>query len=89
MGDIVFVGDTYETRQEYGFKLVLEKGESISSVYGPSLILDNKQMLEKSKIKYNNLLNKFKRVSNDTEEYWNELWYGAQDENDIIEEYLS
>jgi len=32
-GDIIFLGSTYETRQEYGFRMVLDDGDTLADDY--------------------------------------------------------
>ena len=59
LGDILFVGDTYETRQEYGFYMVTAKGIAVSSeaiVYLPVSNKDLLSRLQSENVKYNTLL---------------------------------
>ena len=60
-GDIIFVGSTSE-RQEGGFKLVLDDGNTLSGVYGPDLPVDDervyKQLIERG-IRYDDIINTF------------------------------
>jgi len=61
-GDIIFVGSTTETRQETGFKIVLDDGNTLSGVYGPDLPVDDervyKQLIERG-IRYDDIINTF------------------------------
>lgn len=81
-GDILFVGSHYESRQEYGFCLVIGKDVKFGD-YGPNLPLKYKSELPHN-IKYYELLQYMK---NNDELYL--LWFGddtyAADE--IIEVY--
>lgn len=56
-GDILFVGSTYQTRQEYGFYLVLD-GKCISSESIFDCILNDKILvkIKQNNIKYEQLL---------------------------------
>ena len=58
IGDILFVGDTYETRQEYGFYMVTAKGIAVSSeaiVYLPGADKNLLNILQAEYVKYNDL----------------------------------
>ena len=81
-GDIIFIGSHYETRQEYGFCLVINK-EIKEGNYGPYLPLKNIKNLPEN-IKYGNILEIMK---NDEDLYL--LWYGDDLSvgDEIIEEY--
>lgn len=73
-GDILFLGSTYQTRQEYGFAIVLP--ESIRPMlfeadeYGPGLPLSFKDALLGMQIQYDDLMEEL------AEEDWIELWFG-------------
>ena len=65
IGDILFVGDTYETRQEYGFYMVTAKGTAVSSeaiVYLPASNKDLLGILQAENVKYNTL---FQQMTDD------------------------
>jgi len=82
-GDIIFVGSTYETRQDYGFGLVIDNN-FILGEYGPYLPLRNKDKLPKD-ITYSLLLEIMKN-----DDYLYSLWYGDMNDSfdDIKEEYV-
>lgn len=79
-GDIIFVGSDYETRQEYGFCLVINK-DFKSGEYGPNLPLKFKNELPLN-IKYGNIL---EYIKNDDDLYL--LWYG--DDNTAGDETIN
>jgi len=83
-GDIIFVGNDYETRQDYGFGLVVDNNKFILDNYGPYLPLRNKDKLPKD-ITYSSLLELMK--NND---YLYSLWYGDSIDSfdEIKEEYI-
>lgn len=55
-GDILFVGSTYETRQEYGFYLVLDgKGINSESILDSILTTKILDELKKNNVKYEKL----------------------------------
>jgi len=65
LGDILFVGDTYETRQEYGFYMVTAKGTAVSSeaiVYLPGADKNLLNILQAENVKYNDL---FQQMTDD------------------------
>jgi len=70
-GDILFVGSSYEGRQQYGFKIVLEDGNVGSGENGYSLPFENfiSKELKEQKIKYSKL---FEEIENwdRNEDYW-------------------
>jgi len=74
-GDILFLGSTYQTRQEYGFAIVLP--ESVRPMlfqggeYGSDLPLDFKDTLLGLKIQYDDLMDEMT-----DDEDWSELWFG-------------
>lgn len=78
-GDILFVGSHYETRQEYGFCLVIGKDVKFGE-YGPNLPLKHKKELPDN-IKYEKLLQDMKK---DNELYL--LWFG--DDNSAADEMI-
>jgi len=82
-GDIIFVGSTYETRQEYGFGLIINDNFVLGE-YGPYLPLRNKDNLPNN-ITYSSLLEIMKN-----DEYLYSLWYGDSNDSfdEIKEEYI-
>lgn len=82
-GDIIFVGSTYDTRQEYGFGIVIENNNFILDNYGPSLPIRYRNKIPKN-ISYSSILN---RMNND--EDLNTLWYGEDMDsyNEVVELY--
>ena len=73
-GDILFLGSTYQTRQEYGFAIVLP--ESVRPMlfqggeYGSGLPLDFKNALDPN-LRYDDLMDEMEK-----DEDWGELWFG-------------
>lgn len=68
-GDILFAGSSYETRQEYGFFLVLKNNNFIHEEYIIDAIINNSKKLPKN-ISYKNLID-------DLDEYHYELFFGG------------
>lgn len=83
-GDILFVGSTYESRQEYGFCIVIGKDVKFGE-YGPKLPLKYKSELPQD-IKYENIL---QHMKSDNDLYV--LWFGDDDSaaDEVIELYKS
>ena len=54
-GDILFVGSTYETRQYYGFYLVLDKSIEAYDHFWEDGVLHNSKLLRKKGVKYQNM----------------------------------
>jgi hypothetical protein len=81
-GDILFVGSDYESRQEYGFCLVIGKDVKFGE-YGPKLPLRYKSELPHN-IKYEKLLQNIKNNEN-----FETLWFGDDysAEDEVIELY--
>jgi len=73
-GDILFAGSTYETRQEYGFYLVLENNDFVHEEYIINTIIDNYKELPKD-INYKNLIDDLKKYH----EYHYLLFFGGND----------
>lgn len=82
-GDILFVGSKYESRQEYGFCLVIDK-DFFQCNYGPNLPIKYKDKLPEN-INYRNLLEFMKN-----DEYLDSLWYGDDmyAYNEILQKYI-
>ena len=59
VGDLLFIGSTYETRQEYGFILILENNKYIGSEDMFFNIPKHKDILKRNNIKYKNLIEDF------------------------------
>ena len=78
-GDIIFIGSHYETRQDYGFGIVINKNLILCD-YGPNLPLKYKNNIPNN-IRYSNLLKQMNEYK-----YWDLLWYG--DEMDAYEEIV-
>ena len=85
-GDILFIGSTYETRQEYGFAIVKnkEKGISIGGDDGISIALDEKEF-QNANLKYKWAISDMKE--NDPEIYEMFSYWGEEEENQIENEY--
>ena len=83
-GDILFVGSTYETRQEYGFYLVLD-GNGISSESILDSILTTKILdgLKKNNVKYEKL---FLQV-NKKNDWIQEMFQDMYQDYDYIERF--
>jgi hypothetical protein len=73
-GDILFTGSTYETRQEYGFFLVLENNEVVQAEHIINTIIDNCKKLPKD-INYKNLIDDLEK----NYEYHYLLFFGGND----------
>jgi len=83
-GDLLFIGSTYETRQEYGFVVVKnkEEGQLFGGEDGSSIPLDNKELKD---IKYKKAILKMKKDYPEIYEifsYWDE-----EEENEIENNY--
>ena len=75
-GDILFAGSSYETRQEYGFFLVLENNNLACGEYIVNTIIDNYKKLPKD-INYKSLIDDLKNNNN----YYYYLFLGYNDED--------
>ena len=65
LGDVLFVGDAYQTRQEYGFYMVTDQGKAESSegiVYLPNADKRLLGRLQAEHVKYTDL---FQRMTDD------------------------
>jgi hypothetical protein len=83
-GDVLFAGSTYETRQEYGFFLVLENNNLVAAENIVNTIIDNHEKLPIN-INYKNLIDDLKK--NDEHIYslfFGGSWYNDEDINDCI-----
>ena len=82
-GDIVFVGSTSD-RQEYGFKLVLDNGETVGGESGAGLPLGKATELEKRNVHYESLL---QEMNNDDEDTMKMYFFG--DNSDAYDEFVT
>ena len=82
-GDILFIGSDYETRQDYGFGIVLHNDIKMEN-YGPDLPIKYKNYLPKN-ISYEAILKIFEE-----EDEWYSLWYGEDKDasTEIKEKYI-
>jgi hypothetical protein len=86
-GDLIFLGDTYETRQEQGFRLVLEDGNTLAGESAMNIPLRVVPELQRRDIHYAGILNKMKKRSNDQEEQFYDYFYGNESPEDIESDY--
>lgn len=85
-GDILFIGSTYETRQNYGFVIVDKRSgiKWINSEQGIDLPFEEsefKNYLSKNKIKYKELFNSLPK-------YFSELSGYNYEKEEVAEDYL-
>jgi hypothetical protein len=83
-GDIVFVGSTSD-RQEYGFKLVLDDGDTVGGESGAGLPLGRAKELENRDIHYDSLLTE---MNNDDESNEIMKMYFFGDNRDAYDEFV-
>ena len=84
-GDILFVGSEYETRQHYGFRIVLEDGTTESSENGYTLVFEKglDKKLKNNNVKYCELFQNIKS--------WplcEELWLSNYYEDEVVADYV-
>lgn len=84
-GDILFVGSEYETRQHYGFKIVLKNGKLGDAENGYSLPFENniQNQLKSENIKYSKLFEDIKK--------WpkvEELWMDSIFEDEVKDDFI-
>jgi len=86
-GDLIFLGSSYETRQEYGFRLVLDDGDTMAGESGLDLPLRIAPALQQRGIHYRKLLEHMQKRSDDYEEMMNDWFYGASSMEEVEGEF--
>ena len=86
-GDILFVGSTYESRQEYGFYLVMDgKGYSCESIFDYILTSKILDKIKEYNIKYEKLFLEIKS-KNKSQDYINQMFQDMFQDYDYIERF--
>ena len=85
-GDLLFIGSTYESRQEYGFAIVKDKdnGKVIGGEDGVSIALEDVDIVSK-KLKYGHAILRMKECYPDIYEMFS--YWGEEEEGDTEKQY--
>jgi len=82
IGDILFVGSTYQSRQYYGLVLVMDEPVWFDNIWDAIFTKKNLQSLKQKGVKYRPMLQSAKQYTLD-------LLFGGDDYEDVIEQLKS